>query len=64
MHWTLAQDKAVTLLWKRSKEFDRPSRLSLQQFRGTVQEDKLNGCLMVHWAGMWMGIERDGYTHS
>lgn len=21
-------------------------------------------CLMLHWAGMWLGIERDGYTHS
>ena len=23
-----------------------------------------NDCLMLHWAGMWLGIERDGYTHS
>ena len=23
-----------------------------------------DGCVMVHWAGMWLGIERDGYTHS
>lgn len=21
-------------------------------------------CLMLRWAGMWLGIERDGYTHS
>ena len=21
-------------------------------------------CLMVHWFGMWLGIETDGYTHS
>lgn len=20
--------------------------------------------IMLHWAGMWLGIERDGYTHS
>ena len=31
-------------------------------FRKTVQGGP--GCIMVHWAGMWLGIEPDGYTHS
>ena len=22
------------------------------------------GCIMVQYAGMWLGIEPDGYTHS
>jgi hypothetical protein len=22
------------------------------------------GCVMVHWCGMWLGIEPDGHTHS
>jgi putative SOS response-associated peptidase YedK len=21
-------------------------------------------CVMVPWCGMWLGIEKDGYTHS
>ena len=21
-------------------------------------------CIMLEWHGMWLGIERDGYTHS
>ena len=21
-------------------------------------------CAMVHWSGMWLGIEPDGHTHS
>jgi len=21
-------------------------------------------CLMIQWCGMWIGIEKDGYTHS
>jgi len=21
-------------------------------------------CIMLPWKGMWLGIERDGYTHS
>jgi hypothetical protein len=23
-----------------------------------------SGCVMLHWRGMWLGIEQDGYTHS
>lgn len=38
------------------------SRLTYRQFRKTI----LSGfdCLMVQWAGMWLGIEKDGYVHS
>lgn len=21
-------------------------------------------CAMIQWCGMWLGIEKDGYTHS
>ncbi|MGY3278145.1 hypothetical protein [Bradyrhizobium sp. S3.7.6] len=31
-------------------------------FRRTVQPGY--DCIMVHWCGMWLGIEPDGYTHS
>jgi hypothetical protein len=31
-------------------------------FRKTVQPGP--GCIMVPFAGMWLGIEPDGYTHS
>ncbi len=24
----------------------------------------LDGCVMVPWCDMWLGIEPDGYTHS
>jgi len=39
--------------------------LSYRQFRKSAQpyfDD--SGCIMVQWANMWVGIERDGYTHS
>lgn len=26
--------------------------------------DHILGCLMVHYAGIWIGVEKDGYTHS
>lgn len=31
-------------------------------FRKTVQPGP--DCIMVRYAGMWLGIENDGYTHS
>ena len=31
-------------------------------FRRTVQPGP--GCIMIPFAGMWLGIEPDGYTHS
>jgi len=36
--------------------------MTYRQFRKTVQPGY--GCAMVPWAGMWLGIEKDGYTHS
>lgn len=35
-----------------------------RRFRKTVQPYFGGECVMVHWAGMWLGIEQDGYTHS
>ncbi len=36
--------------------------MTYRQFRATVQVGW--DCVMVHWSGMWLGIESDGYTHS
>jgi hypothetical protein len=33
-------------------------------FRRKVQFASFDDCAMVPWAGMWLGIEKDGYTHS
>jgi len=32
------------------------------EFRRSVQSGY--GCALVHWCGMWLGIEHDGYVHS
>lgn len=32
-------------------------------FRDAAQLDR-EGVLMVYWCGMWLGIEKDGHTHS
>lgn len=41
-------------------------RLGLyRKFRRTVQPELAGyGAVMVPFAGMWVGIETDGYTHS
>jgi len=36
--------------------------ISYRAFRRLVQPGP--GCVMVRYAGMWLGIEPDGYTHS
>lgn len=36
--------------------------LTYRQFRNRVKSGY--DCIMVKWCGMWLGIERDGYTHS
>jgi hypothetical protein len=38
-------------------------RVTYRQFRKTVRF-AYGDCAMVHWCGMWLGIEQDGYTHS
>jgi hypothetical protein len=41
---------------------DKPA--SYLAFRRTAQSSPLMNCVMVPFAGMWLGIETDGYTHS
>jgi hypothetical protein len=39
--------------------------LTYRQFRKKVQPMFCgDGGVMIHWCGMWLGIEEDGYTHS
>jgi hypothetical protein len=40
-----------------------PDGKTLQEFCNSVQP-AMDGLIMVPWCGMWLGIERDGYTHS
>ena len=51
------QRKSLHRVWQRDNQ-----DLSYRQFRKTVQPGW--DCVMVKWCGMWLGIERDGYTHS
>lgn len=38
--------------------------ITLEEFKDRAVRNTLLGCVMIHWCGMWLGIELDGYTHS
>jgi hypothetical protein len=54
---TKQQRKAIYKLWLRDGQ-----KIPYKAFRKQVK----NGydCLMINIWGMWLGIEKDGYTHS
>jgi hypothetical protein len=54
---TKAQRKALHRVWLRTDQ-----QVSYRDFRKTVQPSF--GCVMVEFAGMWLGLEEDGHTHS
>lgn len=45
------------------KYFPGQKPVTYRQFRKTVIPFDY-GAIGVHWCGMWLGIETDGYTHS
>tara|TARA_R110002095_G_scaffold179565_1_gene157014 strand:+ start:280 stop:468 length:189 start_codon:yes stop_codon:yes gene_type:complete len=58
---TQEQRKALLSIYNRDWN-DKPA--SYLKFRRMAYNDTLMNCVMVPWAGMWLGIESDGYTHS
>ena len=66
---TRAQRCALYKIWCRVRDdadasiyASRKFCPSYRQFRRRVQPGW--DCIMVRYAGMWLGIEKDGYTHS
>lgn len=55
---TKAQRKAVHALWMRA------GPAPYREFRKKVQWGIMGECVMLEFHGMWIGIEKDGYTHS
>lgn len=49
--------------WSKPGIIKVPSK-QWRKFRKTVQPFFGDSCVMVPYAGMWLGIETDGYTHS
>lgn len=61
MHWTLAQDKAITAIYNRDTSVAPTLKSFRKQVQGPFGFDNVVG---IDWKGMWLGIETDGYTHS
>lgn len=58
---TKAQRGALLRAWERS----HPGWQTYRDFRKLVQPTLgCDGAVVVPWEGMWLCIERDGYTHS
>jgi hypothetical protein len=58
---TREQMEALLKIYKRRTDWPFRSYLA---FRRTAKNIAHMGCVMVPYAGMWLGIEKDGYTHS
>ncbi len=58
--------KAQRLAIKRIYLRDGSHRgMTYREFRSTAQPTfGCDGAIVLPWAGMWLCIERDGYTHS
>ena len=61
---TKEQRTALKRVYDRDHGSDQPTWANYLAFRRTVQYASYDSCIMVKWAGMWLGIEADGYTHS
>lgn len=57
----LTKDQQLAL--KRVFDRDPDGSTSYLHFRRRAHYSWI-GCVMLHWCGMWLGIEPDGYTHS
>jgi hypothetical protein len=54
---TKEQRAALKRIWQRGAD-----GRTYREIRAAVLPG--SDCIMLQWAGMWLGIERDGYTHS
>jgi hypothetical protein len=58
---TDAQHQAVRKLYDRHADGSDTLAIFVKRVSGPVFSD---GCVMIHWCRMWIGIETDGHTHS
>lgn len=58
---TREQRVALKRVWLRHID---PALLSYREFRRQVVQVFYDDCVMIEIPGMWLGIEKDGYTHS
>ena len=69
VYLTKAQRKALKRIFDRGPIWAQSPagscvkyQMTYRQFRATVTHGW--DCVMVRWCNMWVGIEKDGYTHT
>jgi hypothetical protein len=62
IYLTKPQRRSLHRVWLRTCERGYLGTVPYREFRRGVQPGP--GCVMINFAGMWLGIETDGYTHS
>ena len=58
----LTKEQQVSLKRKWTQDNQGMSYLKFRRSVGNMIGG--DGCVIVHWCNMWLGIETDGYTHS
>ena len=61
---TREQRLALKRVFDRDQGNDRPTWSSYRDCRRAVQYACFDSCIMINRGDIWLGIERDGYTHS
>lgn len=59
----LTKEQQLSLKRLSERITDRPPESYLSMRRRVVYSFG-GDCVMIHWGNMWLGIEKDGYTHS
>lgn len=61
----ITKAQAAALLRKYTHGGLADKGITYRQFRRTVQPTfGMDNAVVVHWCGMWLAIEQDGYVHS
>ena len=61
----ITKAQAISLKRKHIHGDLKAKGISFRDFRRTVQPTfGMDGAVVVQWCGMWLAIEKDGYTHS
>jgi len=58
------QRKALRAVFQRDTADPKDKVATFEEFLTPAFHHTVMNCVMVPWAGMWLGIELDGHTHS
>lgn len=61
----ITKAQATALLRKYAHGDLKAKGITYRDFRRTIQPTfGMDSAVVVHWCGMWLAIEQDGYVHT